>query len=705
MTTLTNAVELEALVGSPEPLGATVSADGVNFAVHSGATKVSLLIFDNADDLMPSHEFVMNQTGTIWHVFVKGLGDKTHYLFRAEGSYEPAKGDRYNGELFLLDPYAHLVTGESEWEAHLAFDNRNPDDPDRHMVIGTGGNTTVMPKCVALAPSTFDWQGDKGPNTPMAESVVYEVSVAGFTGNANSGVSKPGTFLGFIEKLGHLTTLGITAIEFMPIAQWYRHTQFINPKTGRKNKNAWGYNSIVFGAPDEGLASRPGQQANELKLVVRETHKVGLEVILDKVFNHSAENHEVGGTFSFRGLDNKTYYMLVPDNLAMYMNYSGCGNTVNVNNPVVRKLILDCLRYWVTEYHVDGFRFDLAAIFGIKEDFSVSADAPVLQEIANDPILSRVKLFPEPWAPGVYLMGQFAAPMCEWNGRYRDDVRDYVKGEAGQVSKLATAVTGSQDRFGSDGTRLPVNFVTVHDGFSMMDLVSYDGKHNEANGEENRDGEGHNRSWNCGYEGSDLSNAPLSEEEKRAIDALRRKQIKNFFTLLLASRGVPLILYGDEMGRTNGGNNNPYCQVELNQLDWTLLDKYPDLFRFVRMMVAFRKRHYLGGRGHKPEFRGITWHGANPMSADWSDWCRLLAWQWDQFKPESGNTDQDVYVATNSHWEPTTVKLPQADGYNWYRIVDTSRASGEDIVEDGDAQPVGSELKLEPRSTVVLLRK
>lgn len=704
MTTLTTPRELLAQVGSPEPLGATVHADGINFAVYSGATKVSLLIFDDAADHMPSQEFAMSKVdnGKVWHVFVKGLSDKTLYLYRAEGSYEPAKGDRYNGELFLLDPYARMVTGESEWDANLAFDNSNPQDANRHLVVGTGGNTTVMPKCVALAPDTFDWQGDEPPNTPMAETVVYEVSVAGFTGNPNSGVSKPGTFAGFFEKISHLTTLGVTGIEFMPIAQWYRNTPFINPKTGRRNKNAWGYNSIVFGAPDEGLASRPGEQSRELKYLVRELHKAGLEVFLDKVVNHSAESHETGGTFSFRGLDNKTYYMLVPDNLSLYMNYSGCGNTMNVNNPVVRKLILDCLRYWVTEFHVDGFRFDLAAIFGIKEDFSVSPDAPVLQEIAACPILSRVKLFPEPWAPGVYLMGQFRAPMCEWNGQFRDDVRDFVKSEPGMVSRLATAVSGSQDRFGSDGSRMPVNFVTAHDGFSLLDLVSYNGKHNEANGEENRDGESHNRSWNCGYEGSDLTNAPISEDEKRTIDTLRRKQIKNFLTLLLVSRGVPLILYGDEMGRTNWGNNNPYCQVELNQLDWELVGKNADLLRFTTMMIAFRKAHCLGGRGHQPQFRNIVWHGAKPLTPHWEDWTRLLAWQLDQFKGEGQGTDQAVYIATNAHWEPTTVELPEGD---WYRIVDTSLPSGQDIVDDDAAVQVGRTLKLEARSTIVLLGK
>lgn len=704
MTTLTTSRELLAQIGSPEPLGATVHADGINFAVYSGATKVSLLIFNAAGDHMPCHELVMNKVdgGKIWHVFVKGLSDKTLYLFRAEGTYDPAKGDRYNGELFLLDPYAHMVTGPSDWEANVAFDNSNPEDPNRHLVVGTGGNTNVMPKCVALAPSTFDWQGDKSPNTPMAETVVYEVSVAGFTGNHNSGVSYPGTYLGFVEKMSHIKDVGFTGVEFMPIAQWYRKTSFINPKTGRGNKNAWGYNTIVFGAPDEGLASRPGEQSNEFKLVVRELHKIDLEVYLDKVFNHSAENHEVGGTFSFRGLDNKTYYMLVPDNLALYKNYSGCGNTVNVNNPVVRKLILDCLRWWVTEFHVDGFRFDLAAIFGIKEDFTVSADSPVLREMAACPILSRIKLFPEPWALGVYLMGQFRAPMCEWNGRFRDDVREFVKSDAGMVSKLATAVSGSQDRFGSDGTRLPVNFVTVHDGFSLMDLVSYNGKHNEANGEENRDGESHNRSWNCGHEGSDLTNAPLSDDEKRVIDALRRKQIKNFLTLLLVSRGVPLILYGDEMGRTNLGNNNPYCQVELNQLDWELVTKNPDLLRYTRMMVAFRKAHCLGGRGHNPVFRNIVWHGAKPLSANWQEWSRLLAWELEPFKVEGESADQAVYVATNAHWEPTQIELPEG---NWYRIVDTSLASGQDIVADDEAQQVGGSLTLQPRSTIVLVRK
>jgi isoamylase len=689
-----------ATFGSLEPLGATVQTNGVNFAVHSGASRVSLLLFTNVDDIEPTQVVPMNNTGKVFHVFVEKLKAGAFYLFSADGAYDPLNGDRYHADSQLIDPQARMVSGTKDWVATVVFDDSDAKDPLRHLRIGKVGKTAA-PKCVVVDPN-FDWQDDTAPNTPLVETVVYEVSVAGMTGGKNSPTQFRGTYKGFIDAIPHLKRLGVTAVELLPIMTWYRATQFVNPTTGEKLENAWGYNTIALGSPDEGLATIRGAECVEFKQLVRALHKAGIEVILDIVPNHSAESHEYGPSISLRGLDNKTYFLLMPGQLDKYLNYSGCGNTMNCNHPVVRKLILDVLRRWVVEYHVDGFRFDLAAILGINCDLTVSADAPVLKEISADPVLRNVKLIAEPWSIGVYLMGQFKAPWSEWCGRYRDTVRAFVRGESGQVAMLGTSLAGSQDWFGNgQNRRLPINVATAHDGFSLFDLVSYDNKHNLANGENGNDGEGHNRSWNCGYEG-DLANAPISEDEKRNIDALRRKQVKNFLTLLMVSRGVPMIVYGDEMGRTNGGNNNPWCQLELNQLDWSLLEKYPDLFRFACMIIDFRRRHYLGGRGHQPAFRPLTWHGVTPNQPDWSEGTRLLAVELGQFEADGVDKDQSVFVATNGYWEPIKVALPQG---NWYRVVDTNLASGEDIVEDGVATEVAGDYVLQPRSTIVLMRK
>lgn len=702
--------ELVTAVGSPEPLGATVQTNGINFAVRSGADSMSINLFAHADDVEPTQVVPMHKTGDVFHVFVEGLGDRTMYNITAHGAWEPKAGKRYNAGIQLIDPEARMVTGTRHWVAPFGYDNSNPQDPDRHLRMGPKP-TTATPKCVALANSTFDWEGDTAPDTPLVETVVYEVALAGFTGHKNSPVKKfRGTYLGFIEMIPHLKRLGVTAVELLPVMSWYRKTQFKDPITGAELENEWGYMTIAFGAPDEGLATIPGAEVNEFKMLVRALHKAGIEVILDIVFNHSPESHEYGPTLSLRGLDNRTYYLLVPNQLdkhfledgSLPLNYSGCGNTLNCNEPHVRALILRVLRRWVEEFHVDGFRFDLAAVFGIDCDLSVKPDAPVIVEIARDPVLHKVKLIAEPWSVGVYLMGRFPAPWSEWCGRYRDTVRAFVRGEAGQVAMLATSLAGSQDWFG-DGSRrrVPVNFVTAHDGFSLWDLVSYDNKHNVANGENGNDGESHNRSWNCGYEG-DLANAPLSDDEKKRIDALRRKQVKNFLTLLMVSRGVPMIVYGDEMGRTNGGNNNPWCQHELNQLDWNLLEQNPDLFRFACMMIDFRKRHFLGGRGHKPVFRPLAWHGVAPNKPDFSTGTRFIAVELGQFTAQGVDPDQAVYVATNGYWEPIPVKLPAG---NWHRIVDTNLASGADIVDDANATALGGEYILQPRSTIVLVRK
>ncbi len=697
--------ELSTEVGSPGPLGATVASDGINFAVHSGAAKVSLLLFEGVADVKPARIIPMEHTGSIFHIFVKGLGHGTAYLYSAESDYQPGAGDRYNADVQLIDPDAHMLSGNKDWVAPVGYDDSDSTDPKRHMRRGVG-TVSATPKCIALGASTFDWEGDKAPDTPLVETVIYEVSVRGFTGHKSCSAKFRGTYLGFIEKIPHLRKLGVTAVELMPIMAWYRKTTFKDPDTGKELENVWAYNTIVFGAPDEGLATKPGLERDELKMLVRALHKAGLEVYLDIVVNHSSEGHEYGPTISLKGLDNKVYYLLVPHELEKYflenkapLNYSGCGNTLNCNHPVVRELILRVLRHWVNEYHVDGFRFDLAAVLGINSDFSVSANSAIITEIAADPVLAKVKLIAEAWSCGVYLMGEFPSPWAEWCGRYRDNVRAFVRGESGQVSVLGKSITGSQDWFRNG--RLPINIITAHDGFSLRDLVSYDTKRNRRNGENDKDGENNNRSWNCGYEG-DLSTSNLKEDEKRAIERLRRKQIKNFLTLMLVSRGVPMIVYGDEMGRTNEGNNNIWNQLDLNNLDWNLLVEYPDLFRFACMMIAFRRSHFLGGRGHEPVFRPYRWHGVKPNQPNWADWTRFFAVELGQFAADSGvDPDHEVFIASNGHWDPIKVELPAGD---WHLIVDTDLDSGKDIVEDENATKAGAVYELAPRSTIVLLR-
>ncbi|MCA9817067.1 MAG: glycogen-debranching protein [Cyanobacteria bacterium HKST-UBA01] len=667
--------------GLAEPLGATVVEGGVNFAVFStGATEGKLHVFKSAPDTDAEAVLPMHRSGSVYHLHVDGLDDGALYLFSLDGPSSPYQGERYDKGVMLFDPYARMLTGTTGW------------------VAPSLETSDVVAKCVVVKEGQFDWEDDRKPNTPLVESIVYEVHLRGFTAHSSSPVtSKRGSYKAFAEMIPYLTELGVTAVELMPIMEWYRPTRFVNPFTGKANKNDWGYDTLAFMAPDEGLASVRGKQNQEFKALVRALHKAGIEVILDIVVNHSAESDATGPTISFRGLDNKVYYLLLPDNKAEYANFTGCGNTVNVNHPEVRKLLLKVFRTWVEEYHVDGFRFDLGAVLGIDTDLVCKPDAPLLKEIVADPILSKVKLIAEPWAIGAYLMGRFPAPFAEWSDRFRDTVRGFVRAEAGMVKEMMAVISGSTDMFGAAGEKLPVNFFTAHDGFTAMDLVSYEQKRNLANGENNRDGSDHNRSWNCGYEG-DLVSSGLSDEDKSNIERLRKRQIKNFYTLAMLSRGVPMILFGDEMGRSNKGNNNSWNQEELNDLDWSLLESNGDLRDFVSAMIGFRKAHKLGGKGHNPVFRPVHWHGTKPNSPDASDGARFLSFE---LKPFEGEAGQAVYCAANAYWEPLEVTLPDGE---WSRIVDTSADAGEDLVKEQQAEVVSGAVVIQARSTLVFLK-
>ncbi len=716
------------LPGSPEPLGPSVQPDGINFAIHSaGATRIELLLFDNIADQRPSQVIPLapetNKTGDIWHIFVEGLRNRTLYNIRADGPYNPgADGTRFNGCKTLIDPYAKAITGDFYWQTGdpLGYDNSNPNAEDRHLRPGAVDNVMGAPRCVAYR-SDFDWEGDQHPDIPIEESIIYEVNVRGFTRHHSSESDLEGTYRGFIEKIPYLKDLGITAVELLPVMEFDQFDgPFRDPFTGERLANAWGYNTVAFFAPESHYSyfGKCGEQVDEFKMLVRELHKHHIEVILDVVFNHSREGNHFGPTISFRGLDNNIWYMLSPKP-EYYNDFTGCGNSLNCNHPVVRRFILDCLRYWVTEMHVDGFRFDLAAVFAIDVDQQEKGKTPIIHEIETDPVLSRIKLIAEPWSIRQYRLGSFSdRRWAEWNGKFRDTVRKFVKGDAGVAGELATRVAGSYDLFAPtpDSERSPfhsINFVTCHDGFTLNDLVSYNEKHNERNGENNRDGTNDNESWNCGYEGL-VEHSDLPETEKLAIENLRRQQIKNFLVLLFLSQGTPMLLYGDEMRRTAEGDNNTVFQDNaLNWINWENTKRHADIVRFTKLIIAFRKRHkivrlwrYLtSDTAETPILRNITWHGVKPNEPDFSGSSRFVAWVLEAFETQERG-DVPIYVASNAFWEPLTIELPATENRRWYRVVDTSLPTGEDIVPEEEAffLPDTSYL-VRPRSTIVLVAR
>jgi glycogen operon protein len=692
------AADFEVRRGASLPLGATLVRDGINFAVFSRhATVVHLVVFrpGAADPLLevpldPRY----NRTGDVWHAFVRGLDPGVEYGWRMDRDPNTAPHlHRFDRRAVLLDPYAHAVV-EVRMRAHGLL------APDR-----TGIVLRLDPEYRSIVlDEEFDWGHDQPLNHHHADSIIYEMHVRGFTQHASSRVAAPGTFAGVMEKIPYLRALGVTAVELMPITEFdSEDNPRLDPHSGAPLRDYWGYDPISFFAPKAGYAA-DGTAAGamrEFKSMVKALHAADIEIILDMVFNHTAEGNELGPTQSFRGLDNAVYYM-VDRTTGHYANFSGCGNTLNCNHPVVRDLILDCLRYWVTEMHVDGFRFDLASILGRGQDGAVLANPPLLERIAADPVLANTKLIAEAWdAAGLYQVGTFPnwGRWAEWNGRFRDDVRRFVKGDAGVVSVLATRLAGSADLYQSSG-RQPyhsINFVTSHDGFTLADLVSYDRKHNTANGEDNRDGSDDNHAWNCGVEG------PTSDAE---IVALRRRQAKNFAALLLLSRGVPMILMGDEVGRTQSGNNNAYCQDnELSWLDWRMTEDHAELLRFFRCLVRFRRTHaVLRARnfdGHHDDGRPVlTWHGERPLEPDWTEESRLLVMQL-----AGGTFDDDILIAANAHWEPRRIELPApAAGRRWHLFADTAQPAPHDITEPGaEALHPDPARTLAARSTVVLV--
>jgi glycogen operon protein len=677
--------------GRSSPLGATLSPEGTNFSVYSKhATAVELLLFDCVDDARPARVIridpAFSRTYHYWHVFVPGVKAGQIYGYRVDGRFDPPTGMRFDSAKVLLDPYGRGVMV--------------PKHYSRDAARKEGDNAATAMKSVVADPHGYDWEGDTPLERPSSQTVIYEMHVRGFTRDPSSGVANDerGTFAGLIEKISYLKHLGVTAVELMPVFQF-------DPQDAPPGRvNYWGYAPVSFFAPHSAYSSRqdPLGPLHEFRGMVKALHRAGIEVILDVVFNHTAEGDHDGPTLSFRGLDNLTYYILDKDR-SRYANYSGTGNTLNANHPIVRRMIVDSLRYWVEEMHVDGFRFDLAAILGRDESGQLMQNPPVLWDIESEPVLAGTKLIAEAWdAAGLYEVGSFIGDSWkEWNGRFRDDVRSFFRGEERMVGRLADCLLGSPDIYGHEEREAEqsVNFVTCHDGFTLNDLVSYDRKYNEANGENNLDGANDNRSWNCGAEG------PTDDP---GVEKLRNRQVKNFLTATMLSIGMPMLLMGDEVRRTQRGNNNAYCQDnETGWFDWTLLAKHTDVHRFVTLLNT---RRVL--RDPSPERQRVSlsqllrevnlvWHGIKLNQPDWSENSHSIA-----FTVEIREERLLFHVILNAYWQPLDFELRRLDRpreNQWRCWIDTGLDSPHDIVEWETAEPVpGYVYGAAARSVVVL---
>ena len=673
--------------GRSYPLGATFYNGGVNFCVFShNCTSMELLLFDHHDDNAPSHVIpfdpATNRTFYYWHIFIEGLLPGQLYGYRARGPYNPQSGLRYDGDKVLIDPYTRAVMYSDNYSRQAA---QNPGD-----------NCAQAMKSVVIDPRDYDWEGDTPLRKPFANSVIYEMHVAGFTKNPNSGVDPAirGTYAGLIEKIPYLGDLGITAVELLPVQQF--DEQDVYPPL----KNYWGYNPIVFFAPHRGYSAdqSPTGPVNEFKDMVKAFHRAGIEVILDVVFNHTAEGDHMGPTLSFRGLENPTYYILTHPDQTYYADYSGTGNSIFGNHSVVRRMIIDCLRYWVQVMHIDGFRFDLASVLARDKFGNLLADPPILWEIESDPVLSGTKIIAEAWdAAGLYQVGSFIGHRwAEWNGQYRDDVRQFIKGDPGTIIKLAERIGGSRDLYPKPD-REPnrsVNFITAHDGFTLNDLVSYNHKHNFMNGEFNQDGHNGNFSWNCGVEG------PTDDPQ---IEALRIRQIKSLTTLLMLSQGTPMLLMGDEVRRTQKGNNNAYSQDnEISWFDWDLLETQLDLLRFTKEIIRFYHQYKLFQAETYWTLPGgpdISWHGVELNQPDWGHDSHTLAFELVQ--PEY---HEHIHVMVNAYWEPLEFEIPVLfPGKTWHRVIDTFLPTPDDFSSPPHPLPSEGEMYfVHPRSVVVL---
>ncbi|MBI5016621.1 MAG: glycogen debranching protein GlgX [Deltaproteobacteria bacterium] len=694
--------------GRHHPLGATLVRGGVNFALYSrNARDVWLLFFDGEGDEPIDVIHVRNRTRFVWHVFVHGVKAGQCYGYKVAGDFDPGRGLRFNESKLLVDPYAKALTGKvvNRDNLLLAYDAASPL---RDASLDDRDNASVVPKSIVVD-DRFDWRGDAPLNLPLERLFLYEVHVKGFTAHPFSGVSHPGTYLGFVEKIPHLVALGVNAVELLPVHEFVVE-DFLRE---RGRTNYWGYNTLGYFAPESsyGTGSWPGCQVAEFKTLVRELHRAGVEVILDVVFNHTAEGSELGPTLCFRGIDNPTYYCLTGPADAprrYYQNYTGCGNSLDLAHAPVIRLVMDSLRYWVEVMHVDGFRFDLASVLG-REEGPFRTTASFFDALSQDPVLQRAKLIAEPWDLGTYQVGNFPVDWSEWNGRFRDTVRRFVKGDGGQLSDLGWRLTGSADLYGDDGRSAynSVNFVTCHDGFTLNDLVSHNAKHNEANGEGNRDGTDDNKSWNCGAEG---------DTDDPAVLQLRRQLAKNFACALFFSCGTPMVLGGDEFLRTQRGNNNAYCQDnELSWFDWGEVERNAEVLAFFRRAIAFVRRYsvlqqrkfLLGQDLDADSVRDITWFGCDGGPPAWDDpEARTLCYLLDGSEAPSPLGEYFLFFVWNADDRLRWVRLPALPGSpRWSRVVDTSLPAGDDFLDPGREVLLDppDHYIVNPRSVVVLL--
>jgi glycogen operon protein len=678
-------------VGSSAPLGATVTCEGVNFSLYSrSATVIELLFFDHKDDARPSRVIRLDpsihRTYHYWHALVSGTQAGQLYGYRVHGPFDPDTGMRFDPDKLLIDPYGRGISFSSNYSREAAKQK--------------GDNLATAMKSVVVDSGLYDWQGDTPLNRPSSQTIIYEMHAKGFTSHPNSGVAADarGTFRGLLEKIPYLHDLGISAVELLPVFQF-------DPQDCPAGLvNYWGYAPVSFFAPHQAYSSRqdPAGAVDEFRDMVKGFHRAGIEVILDVVFNHTAEGDHLGPTLSLRGLDNSTYYLLQKDQ-SRYANYSGTGNTLNANHPIVRRMIVDSLRYWVQEMHVDGFRFDLASILARDSNGDVMSAPPVLWDIESDPLLAGTKMIAEAWdAAGLYQVGSFIGDSWkEWNGRFRDDARAFFRGDEGSLRHFADRFVGSHEIYQHKEREAEqsVNFVTCHDGFTLNDLVSYKQKHNEANGEGNRDGSDDNRSWNCGVEG------PTTIAE---VERLRTRQVKTFMTVTLLSLGLPMILMGDEVRRTQNGNNNAYCHDnEANWFDWSLLEKHADLHRFVKLLIARRSLRDAGPERQRTNLtqwirEGIKgWHGVKLNQPDWSDHSHSVA-----LSAELQNEGLLIHFIFNAYREPLDFELPQAVAgkpTSWRRWIDTFQDAPEDIVPWQEALTYPQYIyRAGPQSVIVL---
>jgi len=692
---------LNAQSGLPLPLGVHSREGGLNFAVFSrNANTVWLELYDDEADAVPVHRFelipVRHRTGDIWHIWVDGLEPGQLYGYRADGPYAPQEGHRFNPDKLLIDPYATAVTHLDTWDFEDAL-GYDPDASVRDRSRSTTSNTETTPKCVVTRRRT-GWERTRPLRHDWSETIIYELHVRGFTEHPSADVDHPGTYRGLIERIPYLKDLGVTAVELMPVQEFNEHElSRVNPHTGEPLRNYWGYNPAAFMAPNGSYAhdGQCGEQVCEFREMVQAFHEADIEVFLDVVFNHTAEGNELGPTFSWRGLDNRIYYLLDED-ARFYKDYTGTGNTLKADHPVVRDLILDALRYWVVEMRVDGFRFDLASVLGRDEDGRLLADPPLLDRIANDPVLRDTKMVAEAWdAAGAYQVGAFHDRWSEWNGRFRDDVRRFWRGDAGMLGDFASRIAGSSDLYGNaeKGPDSSINYVTSHDGFTLNDLVSYERKHNCPNGEFNRDGTEANYSRNYGVEG------PTDDPE---IEAVRTRQVKNFLLTLLLSHGVPMLLGGDEFRRTQFGNNNAYCQD--NETGWWIWDRqeeHAEIHRFVRELIAARKAYSPLQHSGFYSDETLRWVGPEGKPPKWDEpearavGCYLPA-----------EESLAVLLLFNAGTEVTAFELPALrDNRKWAQKADTAQPSPDDIHPVGEAPPVAPQdhYTAAARSSVVLI--